>query len=282
MWPFPIGNTHPEDGGLFVGAEFVSYRQTNPLHGQLIGRRGFEVSVPIIAFQNAAGRNFVTTLGPPGTFVGSGAAALDVSQVSGPTDFEPGVKTEIGWRFGDGSAISVSWLYINEVNLGAAATLAPQGNAVGSNFADSFLFAPVFNFPSQYAGPSNKITVTNPTFVPGNLTEPPFVPAPGAAYGIWNGASIMTEQFLQRTQQYDVIYRVPIYETENCRVSGLVGPRFTWIWERYKWTTTDLDVNGNDAPNGSPSTPTSPPTGCTAFTSAVRTSATSATASPPT
>ena len=61
----------------------------------------------------------------------------------------------------------------------------------------------------------------------------------------------MTEQFLQRTQQYEATYRVPIYETENYRLSGIVGPRFTWIWERYKWVTTDLDVNGNESPDWS-------------------------------
>ena len=59
----------------------------------------------------------------------------------------------------------------------------------------------------------------------------------------------MTEQFLQRTQQWDGIYRVPMFETETYRISGLVGPRFTWIWERYKWVTTDYDVNGDSNPN---------------------------------
>ena len=248
MWPFPIGSSHPEDGGLFAAAGFVSYRQTNPLHSQLVGQRGFIVSAPLIPIQNTNGANFLTTLGAPGTLEGSGAAALDVNQVSGPTDFEPGMTAEIGWKFGDGSSFSVKWLYIDEVNLGASATLVPRGQLVGSNFANSFLFAPVFNFPSDFAGPLNKITVPNPSFVQGG-GQPPFVPAPGAAYGIWNGASIMTEQFLQRTQQWDGIYRVPMYETENYRLSGLVGPRFTWIWERYKWVTSDLDVNGNNSPD---------------------------------
>lgn len=252
VWPFPIGNSHPEDGGLFVSASFVSYRQTNPLKDQLVGQRGWIVSEPVIAFQNATGANFKTSgLGAPGTLEGSGAAALDVNQVSGPTDFEPGVATEVGWRFGDGSSFSVKWLYIDEVNLSASATLVPRGQNVGPASADSFLFAPVFNFPSDFAGPQNKITIPNPSFVQGSPTQPPFVAAPGAAYGIWDGASVMTEQFLQRTQQWEGIYRVPIYETEDYRLSGLVGPRFTWIWERYKWVTSDLDINGNASPDWS-------------------------------
>ncbi len=251
VWPFPIGSTHPEDGGLFVSAGFVSYRQTNPLHGQAVADRGFVISEPSIAFQNNTGSNFLTTLGLPGTFYGSKSLALDVSQVSGPTDFEPGFTAEVGWKLGDGSSFSVKWLYIDEVNLGASATLAPPGQNTGAHFADSFLFSPVFNFPSQFGGPQNKITIPNPSFFQGSTTQLPYVAAPGAAYGIWDGASVMTEQFLQRTQQYEGTYRVPIYETENYRLSGIVGPRFTWIWERYKWVTTDLDVNGNESPDWS-------------------------------
>jgi len=249
VWWFPIGSTHPEDGGLFVSAGFAAYRQTNPLHDQLVAQRGFVVSEPVIAFQDSSGNNFVTTLGPPGTFVGSGTAALSTGQVSGPTDWEPGFTAEVGWKFGDGSAFSVKYLFITEVNLGASASLVPPGQNTGANFADSFLFSPVFNFPPAFAGPLNKLTVPNPNFTQGNATQKPFVPAPGLAYGIWDGASIMTEQFLQRTQQWDGIYRVPAFETENYRISGLVGPRLTWIWERYKWVTTDVDVNGVQTPN---------------------------------
>ncbi len=52
----------------------------------------------------------------------------------------------------------------------------------------------------------------------------------------------MTEQFLQRFEMYEGTYRQPIFETENFRCSGIVGPRFVWIWERYKWTAADVDV----------------------------------------
>jgi len=249
VWPFPLYSTHPEMGGLYVAGEFVSYRMTNPLHEQEVAQRGFRITSPTIEVTDNEGRHFLTTLGPSGTFVGSGVPALDVRQVNGSNDFEPGFTTEIGWRMGDGSTISVRWLFLTEKNLGASATLAPPGQNVGSNFADSFLFSPVFNFPNDYAGPNTKMTIPNPSFRQGSLVETPTLPAPGLAYGIWNGASIMTEQFLQRFQQWDVTYRAPIYENETYRISGLVGPRFTWIWERYKWTTTDLDLNGSGSPN---------------------------------
>ena len=265
VWPFPLYSTHPENGGLFVAASFVSYRQTNPLHSQNVAVRGFQVTSPVIAGVDPPAREPVVTninspffdplgddlndniirVAPSGTFVGSGTPALDVNQVRG-NQFEPGTKIEVGWKFGDGSSITVSWLYISEVNLGASATLAPRGGNVGPNFADSFLFAPVFNFPNDFAGPTDKVTAPNPEF---GIGDNPFVvPAPGLAFGIWNGAGIMTEQFLQRTQQWDVTYRAPIYETENYRISGLVGPRYTWIWERYKWTTTALDTNSTSEP----------------------------------
>ncbi len=248
VWPFPIGSTHPEDGGLYVAAGFASYRQTNPLKEQVVGRRGFIVSAPVIPFQDSNGGNFLSGRLVPGALIGSGTPALDVTQVSGPTDFQPAFTAEIGWKFGDGSAFSVKWLYINEVNLGAIATLVPRGFNVGADFADSFLFAPVFNFPSEFAGPLNKITIPNPNFTQGG-GQPAFVPAPGLAYGIWNGASIMTEQYINRTQVWEATYRVPVYETEDYRISGIVGPRYTWLWERFKWVTTDLDVNGNADPS---------------------------------
>ena len=31
-------------------------------------------------------------------------------------------------------------------------------------------------------------------------------------------------------------------------MSGLVGPSFVWFWERYKWLTTDVDINGASGP----------------------------------
>ena len=58
----------------------------------------------------------------------------------------------------------------------------------------------------------------------------------------------MTEQFIQRMQQWSGTYRMPIFDSPNYRINGTVGPRLTWIWEEYKWTTTDVDVNGASGP----------------------------------
>lgn len=39
-------------------------------------------------------------------------------------------------------------------------------------------------------------------------------------------------------------YRKPVYETDDYRLSASVGPRFVWIWERFKWIATDLNLYG--------------------------------------
>ena len=91
----------------------------------------------------------------------------------------------------------------------------------------------------------------------------------------------MTEQFLQRTQQYDGIYRVPISRpktTASAASSARASPGSgsATSGRRRTWTSTA------PRPEFVADTPTSPPTGCTAFTPAASRSATSATASPPT
>jgi hypothetical protein len=214
--PLPLGSTSNDQSGLFFGGNYIMWRQTNPLKGQPIGFRGF------LVVDDSTGL-------PPHTFVGSGARAVDVNQVSGPNLYEPGWELDLGYRFGDGSAISLRWIYLAEHHTQSVVTEAPQSLFLGSSFENTFLFSPVFNFPREYAGPDFKIGTGNPQ----------------ALYGIWNGASVMSLQFTQRFQQWDVPYRFPVYETECYRFSGLVGPRFTWLWERFLWRTQDFDVAGN-------------------------------------
>ncbi len=88
----------------------------------------------------------------------------------------------------------------------------------------------MFNFPPEFSGPPNKIQT------PGA--------SPFAAYGIWNGANIMTLQYQQRFQQWDITYRTVIRDTEDYRMSAVMGPRFAWIWEGFTWRTTS---QGTDA-----------------------------------
>jgi len=226
VFPFPLGSTHPEEGGLYLGTEAVMYRQTNPLKQQLVAVRGLTI------VDNTTNIPNIGVLPVP-TFIGSGQAALDVQQVSGPNDYQPGVSFTLGYKFADGSAWEFKYLYITEVNLHASATEVPAGFNVGQNFENSFLFSQVFGFPNDYNGPAQKIASD-----PGGGVG-------SSAPGIWNGASIMTEQFLQRTQEYELTYRQPIFETETYRLSGIVGPSIVWIWERYKWTAADIDLATN-------------------------------------
>jgi hypothetical protein len=172
---------------------------------------------------------------PVGTFLGSGAEALNVNQLTGQETYQPGFEVGAGWKFKNGSSIYLSWLFITQAHYRAGATLVPRGNSSLNDplNAEAYLYSPVFNIPPALAGSPNK--VANDSSVGGQ-----------AVFGIWNGAAVMTIDFLQRTQQWEIVYREPILEMENYRLSGLVGPRFFWIWERFRWRTTSLafDLSG--------------------------------------
>jgi hypothetical protein len=148
---------------------------------------------------------------------------------------------------------------------------------IGGGLENTFLFSPVFNFPAEFAGPVNKIAVVNPISVGGsaNITSTPVTGAgtvltaatlngnaattlavpvsvslgvsnngvittPQAAFGIWNGASVMSIDFVQRYDDYELMSRIPIYQGEYCRCYGLFGPRTVALWERFHWRTVDV------------------------------------------
>jgi hypothetical protein len=220
--PAPIGHDRMDKGGLYLLGEFVMYRQTNPITHQAIAVRGFVDEDGSIT-------------GTPGTFVGSHNLALDAHDVSGPGTYQPGFKVGGGWRFEDASVIELNYMNLEKAVFNHAATLANRGFIQGAVQADTFLTSFVFNFPAAYAGPiaqsdgrPNKLTTGNA----------------GATFGIWNAASEMIEEFDQRTSSLDLLYRKPIFETECWRTYGICGGRFFWIWERFKWRTTDLAVDG--------------------------------------
>jgi hypothetical protein len=244
--PVPLGSTRPEDGGLYLSLEYMMYRQTDPLHEQNVAVRGFQVSDKSFSTAGIPGTQPLS----PGQFIGSGTPALDVAQLTGQDSYQPGFRIGAGYKFGDGSALYVTWFYLTEASYRAAATLNPPGgtgardnsglSTSGQNLADTFLFSPVFNYPPQFNGPQFKVNPTNA--LNGNAVgsvSSQFVS------GIWNGASIMTLSFLQRFQDWEITYRQPIYETETMRVNGLVGPRYTWIWERFRWWTTSFGDDGS-------------------------------------
>ena len=213
--PLPLYSTRPEAGGFFLGAEFVMFRQTVPLRSQPIAYRGFVDTDGSIT-------------GNTGYFTGSGTIALDANQVQGPRSYQPGLKVTGGYRFSDGSEFEISWMQLLESNYTAGASLVPQFFNVGPRLENTFLFSPVFNFPNLYAGPAFKIGTGNPY----------------AIYGIWNGATNMQISFTQQNTQIEGRYRVPVYEDECWRTYGFAGPRFFWVWERFRWRTEDADLNG--------------------------------------
>jgi hypothetical protein len=213
--PTPLSSTRPEQG-LFFGGEFTLYQQTMPLGHQTVAVRGFKDVEGNIT-------------GTPGTFIGSGASALDTHQVTGPLSLDAGFKIYGGYRFFDGSSVEVSWLHLGTNRYSTVATPVPHNLNVGQNFAESFLTAPVNNFPLDFSGPANDVLG-------------------GTAFGIWNAATLMTESYTQRTEVYEIIYRLPaFYETENYRMQPLVGPKITWLWENYNWKTFAEDLTGQAA-----------------------------------
>ena len=164
----------------------------------------------------------------PGGFIGSGRAALHADDVAGPSTYVPGWTVTLGYRFREGFAAEVSWTHLFNARYVGGATLMPQGLQLGAILEDSFLFSPVYNFPTAYAGPANKVALGNPM----------------AAYGIWNGATEMSLRFDQRYDEWNIGARVPIVETEGCRCYGLAGMRHVWMWERFTWRTVAYDFAG--------------------------------------
>jgi hypothetical protein len=219
--PVPLGHNPANKGGFYMGASFVYYRQTNPLEHQPIGFRGFI---------DADG----SVTGTPGTLVGSGTLALDAKMAGGPGTYSPGLRTDLGYAWKDGTTISLGWLHLEDVKLFHEATIVPPLFNFGPTLADSFLFSPVFNFTNIFAGPQNKIATGAPT----------------ATFGIWDGADIMTIQFIQRYEQIEATLKTPIFYNDDFgyRMYGIIGPRFAWIWERFLWRTVNQDPSGNAGP----------------------------------
>lgn len=222
QFPLPLYSNRPGAGGLYVAAEFIYFQQTNPIKHQIIGVRGlFDADGSINAAIGRPNR-------PPGTFIGSGRTALSADDI-GQLSYEPGFNAAIGWRLRNGTAFEFAWMHINEAKYHAVAGVEPFAFRVDRSLADTFLTAPVFNFPQQMAGPPIKMAVGNP----------------GAAFGIWDAASEMTLKFTQRFDQYELNIRVPIDQTDDNRVYGLLGPRVIHMWENFQWYTISRDTAGN-------------------------------------
>ena len=223
VWPFPLYSNRPENGGFFVFGEFVFMHQTNPLEHQLIATRGIKDVFGDIS-------------GTAGKFLGTNAPALYADDAGGPGSFQPGFTFGLGWRFGNGVVVEGSWLHLATVRYDAGASLFPPGLNGGQNQEETFLFAPVFNFPNNFAGPPDKVQSQVDGFPVGSI-------------GIWNGAANMQITFFQRFDEYNLVGRIPMYEDDCFRTYGLIGPRLSWIWERFRWRTVSPDLFGFAGPD---------------------------------
>jgi hypothetical protein len=233
--PLPLSN-RPDRGGFYAAAEFMFFRETNPLKHQELAVRGLldfdgSITAALNGVQlNPTGTSPIIVPGTPkvGNFIGTASPALYADDAGGPGSYEPGFRFTAGWKFQDGLAVEFSWLGLNEAKYNAVASLVPPGLNAGPLLADSFLFSPVYNFPSQFAGEPQKLAVGNPN----------------AAYGIWNASSVMSISFVQRYSEYDISARVPMMETDYCRCYGLIGPRYCSLWENFKWRTVSQSFDG--------------------------------------
>jgi hypothetical protein len=219
-FPWPLGNPRYEEGGFYMAGEFLFLKQSNPIKPQFVAAEGFTDRDGSIA---AA----LGLPGGPGTFIGSRQQVLNTSQVGGPVTYSPGFNFVMGWLFRNQLAVEISWIHLVDARYSATASLNRPGNP-GVFLENTFLTAPVHNYPTDYDGPGNQVGIGNP----------------GATSGIWNAANLMTIDFVQRFDQFALSVRYPLHQAEGWRSYGLFGPKIVAMWERFKWRTVDADVNG--------------------------------------
>jgi hypothetical protein len=223
--PIPTGQAGQP--GFYFGAEFVMLTQTRALGNQSIGVRGF-----------FDGTGAIT--GRPGTFIGTGEDALNTQRM-GRREFQPGHRTEIGYKFDTGTRIYANYMQLYDAHYRATATLFPLGFSRRTDLADTFLSAPVYNFHPAFVGP--QLDTAFDSDANGGFNTP----------GVWNAAEIMDIKFTQRYQQAEVGMRMPLFATEYSSVYSLAGARFAWFFERFYWRTVDLGADGGAGnTNGDP------------------------------
>src|SRR5205823_2779301 len=141
----------------------------------------------------------------PGNFLGTATPALTTADLRGQESFQPGYKMTLGYRFDSGSAIEANWTHLASATYSANASLIPPNyanlGAGGSLLADTFLFAPFFNLPPEFAGANNELAIGNP----------------GSAFGIFNGAINMSIDFKQRYDEGNIMGRVQWYQDDCLR-----------------------------------------------------------------
>ncbi len=224
--PFTGPLSHPryESGGFYFAFDGIVWNLDRKINNQVVARRGF------VDTDGTA-----TGLVPP-VFVGSGDQALNTLELRGPGSWTPGFDFNVGWRFESGVVFNVSWIHLVDTRYAVSAGPIPPDFNVGGLLQNTFLFSPVTNFSPDYGGPRDL-----PTSIPPN---PATDPSATALYGIWNGADNMSIELLQRFDMVTITGRVPFWQSDSCRMYGLIGPRAIVMWERFKWRTVDLDFAG--------------------------------------
>jgi hypothetical protein len=221
-WPF--GRPHPERGGFYFAGEFMYWRQTNPLKSEPLGFRGVQDADGSIGL--ALG---TTTI--PGQFIGSKADAIDTNYVSGPRNYAPGFNFTFGYHFENSLSVEMRWIHLFDVRYSATASLLPP-TSIGGNAEETFITSPVYNFSPVYFGPGNTTGLGTPI----------------ALFGIWDGSSSQTISFVQRFDQWEMTFRVPIQDSECWRTYGIIGPRIVSMWERFTWTVVHPETDGTILP----------------------------------
>lgn len=215
----PLSHPRYSDGGFYTGLTFLYMKGNRPLRSQRVASRGIKDLDGSIS-------------GGVGNFLGSNEEALNVNDVIGPGVYQPGYDVFMGWRFENGVAVELQWRHLTQAKYAVQASVIPPNFNVGGNFENTFLFSPVTNFTNDFAG---------------NSTNIPFGSS-AATFGIWNAASLMQIEYIQRYDIYGLNARVPIWDGYSFRSYGLFGPRIVWIYDRFKWRTVDQDEQGDAGP----------------------------------
>jgi len=107
--PIPTGN--PRSSGVFVAAEFVFLSQSRTIENQVIATRGFFDAGGLIT-------------GTPGTYVGSGATALQTDDL-GRSTYAPGYRVTVGWKTEDNMSFYLSFMQTADMKYNAGASITP-------------------------------------------------------------------------------------------------------------------------------------------------------------
>ncbi len=217
----PLSHPRYDDGGPYIGLALPYLKTNRPFDNQVIAYRGF------FDLDGALGTQFA--------WVGSKDVALQTSQLFGPGTWQPGWDITAGYRFHNGTVVELQWRHLVQARYTAQAALIPPGFNVGTNFENTFVSSLVSGFGTEWAG--NEFNTADP-----NATA-------ATTFGIWNAASFMQIEWVQRFDVYGINVRVPMAETASYRSYGLFGPRIVWIWDRFKWRTVDQDENGEATPD---------------------------------